>query len=138
MVSSTDGLEFIAVRVYSYGDSECPDGHTTSLCDRYHDGYIDLWNQWIYNYHVLNLIYPGIQQGHKAVPLQVHLPVHSHAIRVNNKNRTMTSPQNAYANVRNSTAWSYPFQLEIPLPTAADDPDPRDPFSLARLQTVFV
>jgi hypothetical protein len=50
--------------VYSYGDSECPDSHTTSFCDGYHDGYIDLWNQWIYNYqHGLNLVYPSIQQG---------------------------------------------------------------------------
>ncbi|MGC2682766.1 MAG: hypothetical protein WA323_12940 [Candidatus Nitrosopolaris sp.] len=50
--------------VYSYGDSECPDGHTTSFCDGYHDGYIDLWNQWVYNYqHGLNLVYPGIRQG---------------------------------------------------------------------------
>jgi hypothetical protein len=49
--------------VYSYGNSECPSDHTTSFCDGYHDGYIDLWNQWIYNYqHGLNLVYPSGQQ----------------------------------------------------------------------------
>jgi hypothetical protein len=43
--------------VYSYGNNACPDGHSKSYCNGYHDGYNELWNQWIYNQeHGLNFV----------------------------------------------------------------------------------
>jgi hypothetical protein len=43
--------------VYSYGNNVCPDGHSKSYCNGFHDGYTALWKQWIYNQeHGLNFV----------------------------------------------------------------------------------
>jgi hypothetical protein len=67
--------------VYSYGNNVCPDGHTKSYCNGFHDGYAQLWNQWIYNQeHGLNLV----KSPHQTQGSDVNTNIKGNGNTVNN------------------------------------------------------